>query len=921
MKEKILLYKNKVEEHGGIILSLRKIFRIYRDEGIQGVRNRIRINKEVNENKVDVIKTQILYEYNQYLEKYAADINVQLVFKEVMLSYYLENRDVLEIDDFNLEKLSVDEIIMDCLDGKVNVPISLQMLIVRSYFDSEYYSSNNLDVRKRKIEPLYHFCVYGWMELRKPREDFDILYYCSRYLSFNYDTINPLMHYALMQSTKLCTKFDKGYFQKTPQIIDNKEKIIKRRVCLFAGYDVQNIMDDYVIEYIKELSKYCDVYYLADSTMVRYELDKIKPWVKKAWSFKHDKYDFGSYSILANELVGWEELEKYDEVLLCNDSCYLLTNLDNVFDKMDYSNSDWWGLQATKGIYQTLNYNKKKYKNPISIKEIDDVLIQDFQKDYIFDFYVGSYFIALRRQVINAPIIRRFFENIKKENKKKLIVMKYEIGLTKLLIEEGFKFDTYSNWLYPMHPVYDKYIFNLLDEGFPLFKRYLLSENHYSLPGLKNWKSEILKYYPEAKVDIFEKNLNRVSNSYKLFVNFNVKRTKKGAAIFPKKYSNKEMLELDKRTVAFDNYWVFPVCAFDHTFSGNERAIFEYVKNNKDIKKIILTRSKFINVDGVNVEIYPHESIEGQILLLQSKIIFIKHTPFRNVGYPLQEEKHYYINLWHGIPLKRIGVASIDQKDNLAKLGNEHKKCRTVISSSKIDSMAMASAFYPLMYNDIWVTGLPRADFILMDYEQLPSDFKDEMDILNNYLGNKKLVLYCPTFRNYKIDEAINITPNQILELNKWLKDNNAMLGIRDHMANKNKNILAVVDPELMLNLSNSCFYHIEVLLRRADILITDYSSTFIDFILLDKPMISFAYDYDNYMNNERGFFYDFDFVFPGEICKDVYSLLNSLERLTQNKFEINKTKQDISKKIFFDYIDSMSSSRVVAKINELING
>ena len=47
-----------------------------------------------------------------------------------------------------------------------------------------------------------------------------------------------------------------------------------------------------------------------------------------------------------------------------------------------------------------------------------------------------------------------------------------------------------------------------------------------------------------------------------------------------------------------------------------------------------------------------------------------------------------------------------------------------MISSSKVDTLAMTAAFYPLTFHQIWNTGLPRNDFILRDEDQLPADLR-----------------------------------------------------------------------------------------------------------------------------------------------------------------------------------------------------
>ena len=49
-----------------------------------------------------------------------------------------------------------------------------------------------------------------------------------------------------------------------------------KRICLFAGYNYKNKISQYVIDYLKELSNYCDIYYLADGSVDVKEFELIK---------------------------------------------------------------------------------------------------------------------------------------------------------------------------------------------------------------------------------------------------------------------------------------------------------------------------------------------------------------------------------------------------------------------------------------------------------------------------------------------------------------------------------------------------------------------------------------------------------------------------------------------------------------------
>jgi len=178
-----------------------------------------------------------------------------------------------------------------------------------------------------------------------------------------------------------------------------------KRICLFAGYDPQNKVDDYVVFYVQKLAEIADVFYLADSDMPASELKKLSPFTKKAFAKRHGRYDFGSWSLLVQKL-GWEKLEEYDEVLFVNDSCYApLFDLKPIFDKMESEHLDAWGLAA--------------------------------------NHFMMSFFLAFDKKIIKNPRFRHFIESIEKEKDKNIIIRKYEKGLDTFLKDEGYKTGAY----------------------------------------------------------------------------------------------------------------------------------------------------------------------------------------------------------------------------------------------------------------------------------------------------------------------------------------------------------------------------------------------------------------------------------------------------------------------------------------------
>src|SRR5690606_532310 len=121
-------------------------------------------------------------------------------------------------------------------------------------------------------------------------------WYSSAHLPQAMDAVNPLLHYLLLG--KLLGLETMPPVQAPVKGVRHQANGV-RRICLFAGYDADGVVDDYVVRYVRELSRHADVYYLADCWMEPEELEKLWPFVKGAWAERHGTYDFGSWSRLA----------------------------------------------------------------------------------------------------------------------------------------------------------------------------------------------------------------------------------------------------------------------------------------------------------------------------------------------------------------------------------------------------------------------------------------------------------------------------------------------------------------------------------------------------------------------------------------------------------------------------------------------
>lgn len=176
-----------------------------------------------------------------------------------------------------------------------------------------------------------------------------------------------------------------------------------KRICLFAGYNGSGAVGEDVLFYLRELGGFADVYYFSDGVLSAEEQKKLENLVAGAWGEKHGKYDFGSWAELIKRL-GWEKIGLYDELLLVNDSCLGgVFPLDDMFGEMERRNVEAWGASG--------------------------------------NHFVMSYFVCVSKKVFSSPEFRYFFENIKAESHKSIIIKKYERGLSRLL--QKYETDVY----------------------------------------------------------------------------------------------------------------------------------------------------------------------------------------------------------------------------------------------------------------------------------------------------------------------------------------------------------------------------------------------------------------------------------------------------------------------------------------------
>lgn len=372
----------------------------------------------------------------------------------------------------------------------------------------------------------------------------------------------------------------------------------------------------------------------------------------------------------------------------------------------------------------------------------------------------------------------------------------------------------------------------------------------------------------------------------------------------------KNIIFLLDKLITKDNIIIFT--SFEE-MTDNSFAMYKYLlENDYNYRLIWIKDPNNKNVDSnKDVEIYPYKTIKGLYYYLKSKYVFGTHGMYFN--FP-KNKNRIRVNLWHGMPLKPI--ANLDKRTRTVKA----RKDDFTISTSEYFQDIMSKAF-GISKEKVIITGQPRNDLL---FEK--TDFYKKYGIRKEIFS--KVFIWLPTFRNSIVDIGINTTMNdgdfkqnylsvvpfdKLDELNKLLKEKKFLLIIKLHpfdvLQNEKfkdfSNIIILKNEDLVKN--DEQLYP---LLGSTDALITDYSSVWIDYEILNKPIFFAIHDYEEYKNTRGLLFEDFPSISPYPIIKNYEEVLKFLENY--EKIDLNK-KENTDK--YNKYKDNKSCERIIKYI------
>ena len=310
---------------------------------------------------------------------------------------------------------------------------------------------------------------------------------------------------------------------------------MENRLGIFAIYDQDGIADDYVFFMIDDLKKnLTHLVVVCNGTMTDESVRNLKNHADAVLIRENLGYDWGAYKHALSDFIGMENIKKYDELVLMNDSCYgPLHSLSDVFANMEIKDLDFWGITEHMPIpHQNIPY------------------------------HIQSYFIVVRKRLLQSSDFTEFWSDWSNPGEWLEVVYKHGLRFTKHFNDMGYNSGVYvdssilGNTAEGNSSIWDSYrLISIL--CCPLVKRKVFTTNlneslRYASGETARKTLDYIDRHLAYDVNMIWKNLIRISDVTELFNSLHLNY------VFPSDISyNAQILNDKKIAVIAHLYYAF----------------------------------------------------------------------------------------------------------------------------------------------------------------------------------------------------------------------------------------------------------------------------------------------------------------------------------------------------------------------------
>lgn len=381
------------------------------------------------------------------------------------------------------------------------------------------------------------------------------------------------------------------------------------------------------------------------------------------------------------------------------------------------------------------------------------------------------------------------------------------------------------------------------------------------------------------------------------------RRQKNYLPVMKKLYSFLRWLPLDRNTIVFES-------GQGKQFGDSPRAIYEELIRRGDTRKKVWIYDKRLPIRDDYTVVHKRHS-PGFFWHLARAKYWVNNHNFPH--YIHRRRGGVYIQTWHGTPLKRM---FLDQENFFGRDSGYKQRVLTasaqwsaLLSPSPYATKAMRSSY--AYDGPVFELGYPRNDVLVADdAENVRSRVRQRLGIA----PDTRAILYAPTFRDDQPTKAGRFGfewPFDPIRFHEEFGEDTVLL-VRMHVLVSSKLHIPDEARESVINVSNHP--DIQQLFLASDMLITDYSSSFFDYSILGRPIAFYAYDLENYRDNLRGFYLDYDTELPGPILKTEDELFAAIEE-SRTISAADTEKIDVFAKRFAPQDDGHAAQRAVDRL------
>jgi len=357
-----------------------------------------------------------------------------------------------------------------------------------------------------------------------------------------------------------------------------------------------------------------------------------------------------------------------------------------------------------------------------------------------------------------------------------------------------------------------------------------------------------------------------------------------------------------------DDLWVF---GSHFGYSDNSKYMYLHAHENTSVDAVWVAPSKE-TVQSLTDSGYPATyaySIGGILTLLRARVVMTTRalSDIGNWGAILRARP---VLLGHGTPM----MESTNEKTTWEAL-KERRVLKNfdayVITSAQQPKKAFEmTEYYPIESPEFLVAGYPRTDVWFKQIDGADADAAGLLTQVPQHVSDEAdLIFYLPTKRHYDRPNPL-FMEDAIEQLNDVLGSLDAHLVVKLHPR-------ATDDPEIGVDHITVLPNEIDVYpaLKHADLLVTDYSSIYLDFLLLDRPIVFFPHDMEAFCDS-RPMIFDYEDITPGPTVSSVEGLVTELKRELDNPERYSEQRSAIRRQ-YFDSTGVCAAKELFEQVRE----